>query len=84
MMQFTNEWFEQGREEGRKEGRKKSRELVVRQLRRRLGILPEKLTRQIDRLDDADIFALGIDLLDFTKPADALRWVSRRSKVRQA
>jgi hypothetical protein len=76
VMQLTNEWIEQGRQEGRQEGRG----LVLRLLRRRLGAVPVKLARQVDRLDDAEIIALGDAVLDFTSPADAQRWLARHAK----
>jgi hypothetical protein len=77
-MQLTNEWIEQGRKEGRQEGRKYARDLVRRQLPLKLGAMPAKLARQVDRLDDAGIFALGDALLKFTSPADAEQWLARR------
>ena len=75
-MELTNEWIEQGVQKGLQEGR----DLVLRQLRRRVGAIPAKLTRQIDRLNDAEIIALGDALLDFTSPADAQRWLAQRNK----
>jgi predicted transposase YdaD len=86
VMQLTNEWIEQGvqrglqqgRQEGRQEGRQAARDLVLRQLRRRLGAIPAKLAWSVERLDDADMFALGDALLDFTRPADAQRWLAQR------
>jgi hypothetical protein len=76
VMQLTNEWIEKGREEGRQD----ARGLVLRQLRRRVGAVPTKLARQVDRLNDADMIALGDALLDFTSPADAKRWLAQRNK----
>ncbi len=79
VMQLTNEWIEQGVKQGRQEGRQEaSRDLILRLLRRRLGDLPAKLTREINRLDDAELLALGDALLDFTEAADAGRWLARR------
>jgi predicted transposase YdaD len=86
VMQLTNEWIERGRREGRKEGReqgrtegrKYARDLVRRLIRRKLGAMPTRLARQVDRLDDAGIFALGDALLKFTSPADAEQWLARR------
>jgi hypothetical protein len=83
VMQLTNEWIEQGVKKGLQQGRQEggqegARDLVLRQLRRRLGGLPAKLAREVNRLDDADVFALGDALLDFTGPADAQRWLARR------
>jgi predicted transposase YdaD len=85
VMQLTNEWIEEGvqkgllrgLQEGRQEGR---RDLILRQLRRRVDAIPAKLARQIDRLDDAAMISLGDALLDFTSPADAQRWLAQRNK----
>ena len=47
VMQLTNEWIEQGVKEGLQRGRQEgARDLVLRQLRRRLGELPAKLAGQ--------------------------------------
>jgi hypothetical protein len=43
-----------------------------------LGRFPAKLAKEVDRLDDTAMFALGDALLDFTGPADAQRWLARR------
>jgi predicted transposase YdaD len=74
LMQLTNEWIEQGIKQGRQEGR----DLVLHLLRKRIGTLPTKLARQIERLDDEAIFALGEALLDFTSVADAQQWLMAR------
>ncbi len=84
VMQWTNEWIEEGvkkgLQQGRAEGRQEARDLVVRLLGRRLGRISASLSRQIQRLDDAAMFALGDALLDFTGQADAERWLAQRSK----
>jgi predicted transposase YdaD len=85
VMQFTYEWIEKGREEGLQQGRQEGRHegrrnLVLRQLRRRVGDIPAKLARQINRLDDSAMTALGDALLDFTSPADAKQWLAPHGK----
>ena len=81
VMQLTNEWIEQGVKKGRQEGRQEGRrDLVLRQLRLRIGTIPAKLTRQVDRLNDVGMTALGDALLDFTSPADAQRWLAQHGK----
>ena len=71
VMQLTNEWIEQGRQQG-------LRDVVLRQLRKRLGVLPAKLATQIKRLDDEAMLGLGDALLDFKSTADAQRWLATR------
>jgi flagellar biosynthesis/type III secretory pathway protein FliH len=83
VMQLTNEWIDQGVKKGLQQGLQKGREqgardLVLRQLRTRLGSLPANLAKQVNRLDDAAMLELGDALLDFTQPADAQRWFARR------
>jgi predicted transposase YdaD len=81
VMQLTNEWIEEGVQKGLRRGRQEGRrDLILRQLRRRVGAIPAKLARQVDRLDDAAMIALGDALLDFTSPADAQRWLAQRNK----
>jgi predicted transposase YdaD len=85
VMQLTNEWIEKGREEGLQQGLQRGREqgqrdLVLRLLRRQIGTIPAKMTRQVDRLNDADMMALSDALFDFTRPADAQRWLAQHAK----
>jgi len=54
--------------------------LVLRLLQRRVGALPAKLARQFDRLDNADIAALGDALHDFENLGDAQQWFVQRKK----
>ncbi len=85
VVELPNEWIDKGVEmalaqgllKGRQEG---AREMIVRQLRRRLGSLPVKLARHVERLDDAAMFALGDALLDFTGLADAQQWLAQHGK----
>lgn len=77
-MEMTNEWIEEGVLKGLEKGRREGRDLVLRQLRRKLGAIPAKLAKQLDRLDDAAIFALGDALFDFSTPADAQKWLAKR------
>jgi len=71
-MQWTNEWIEQGRDQGRAEGR---RELVLRQLRRRFGVIPAELTQRIEELALFQIDELGEALLDFPGLEETQRWL---------
>jgi len=77
---------EEGKKEGRKEGKKEGREegwetgqlaLVLRQLRRAIGQVPETESRRIVRLDDDGLGALAEALLDFRDKGDLTAWLER-------
>ncbi len=53
--------------------------LVLRQLRRRLGPLPEARRRAIGKLSLPKIEALGEALLDFDSPEDLTRWMQKNA-----
>ncbi len=65
------EWEQRTREEGREEGiRQGEKSLVLRQLNRRVGELPEVVRSQIDQLSLLRLGALGEALLNFSSLAD--------------
>jgi hypothetical protein len=53
------------------------RSLVLRQLNRRVGTLPETLQTQVEALPLEQLEALGEDLLDFTNLTDLENWLAR-------
>ena len=63
--------IEQGWKEGRKEG---ERSLILRQLTRRVGVLPEHLTDRIQDLSIEQLETLAEDLLDFQGLDDLTAW----------
>lgn len=63
---------EEGREEGREE---EGRSLILRQLTRRVGELPQDVRSRIETLSLAQLENLGEALLDFTSIADLLSWL---------
>ncbi|WP_338438767.1 DUF4351 domain-containing protein [Synechococcus elongatus] len=65
-----------GREEGRLEG---ETSLVLRQLSRRFGVLPEQIRAQISALPLSQLETLGEDLLDFSSIDDLESWLSQQS-----
>jgi len=65
---------------GLRQGRKEARDLVLRQLGRRLGAMPANLAKRVERLDDPSMFALGDALFDLRAPADVERWIAQRNK----
>ncbi|WP_414571564.1 Rpn family recombination-promoting nuclease/putative transposase [Nostoc sp. CCY 9925] len=64
------------KEEGRKEGREaEARSLIVRQLIRRVGELPQQVRERIETLSLEQLENLGEALLDFTSMADLQAWL---------
>lgn len=69
---------QEGRQEGRQEGLKESAlNLVMRQLNRRLGKLPEEENNNITQLSLSNLENLGEALLDFTSLQDLQSWLSQ-------
>jgi len=69
---------------GLKRGVRKGRQagesaLVLRQLRRRLGPLPETRRRTIQDLSLPEIEALGEALRDFRSPEDLTHWLQKNA-----
>ena len=84
IMQMTNPWIEAGKQEGLREGRQQGlvqgrqlgeAELVMRQLIRRFGALPQSKEKAIRKLPLAKLEALGEALLDFASRSDLNRWL---------
>ena len=62
--------FERGLEQGQ-------RSLILKQLQRQMGELPDALRSQIDRLSSPQLESLAEALLDFTEVSDLQDWLSR-------
>ena len=68
--------YQQGREEGREEGRaNEARSLILRQLTRRVGSLPNPIAEQVNGLSVDALEELGEALLDFTGIEDVEQWL---------
>lgn len=68
--------YERGKEEGKEEGKQEQGQaLVLRQLQKRIGELPEEVRSRIQTLSLNQLEALGEALLDFTAIADLLNWL---------
>lgn len=66
------------RQEGIKEGRELGqRSLILRQLTRRVGIMPEKLSDRIQAFPIAQLETLAEDLLDFNGLDDLTDWLNK-------
>ena len=69
IMQITTTWMEQG-----------ERSLVLRQLARRVGDIPEGIRSQIELFSLNEIESLGEALLDFTNLSDLEQWLMPQTK----
>ncbi|MDK3156551.1 Rpn family recombination-promoting nuclease/putative transposase [Kamptonema cortianum] len=67
--------YQEAKAEGREEG---ERSLILRQLTRRVGEVPEPLRKQIDTLAIAQLESLGEALLDFANLSDLENWLAAR------
>jgi hypothetical protein len=76
VMEVVTSWMEQGIEVGVERGRQEEgQSLVLRQLNRRVGSLPEVIETQVKSLPLEQVEALGEALLDFTSLADLENWL---------
>ncbi|MDR9403475.1 MAG: Rpn family recombination-promoting nuclease/putative transposase [Halothece sp. Uz-M2-17] len=75
---FYQEVKREGRQEGRQEGREEGmRSLLMRQLFRRLGEIPQSAQTQIEQLTLEQTESLAEALLDFTSLEDLLSWLQQ-------
>ena len=69
---------QEGMEEGRREGIQQGEaKLVLRQLKRRLGDIPESIQETIKGLSVEKLEELGIALLDFKSQSDLITWLTK-------
>jgi len=74
--------YERGKEEGQLEGQiKQAQALVLRQLQKRVGDLPQEVRERIQRLSLEQLEALGEELLDFIVINDLLNWLQANQTV---
>ena len=79
LQEGRQEGLQEGRQEGLQEGRQEGEAtLIIRQLTRLLGNLPEPQVQQIRSLPQAKLEALGEALLDFASPADLQHWLATK------
>jgi len=68
--------YERGRKEGREEGKvEEGKKLILRQLQKQVGMLPEKALTSIQSLGVTQLEELSEALLDFTGIDDLLHWL---------
>ena len=75
-MQITTSWMERGIEQGIEQG---GRSIVLRQLERRVGDLPEGIRSQVELFSLNEIESLGEALLDFTNLSDLEQWLMKQT-----
>ena len=80
VMQITTSWMEQGLEQGLEQGIERGltreKELVLRQLKRKLGQIAPGLESQIKALNIDTVESLGEALLDFNSQNDLKVWLA--------
>jgi predicted transposase YdaD len=64
------------KEEGIQEGQQREKSLVLRQLAKRVGELPQDVRQQVESLSLEQLENLGEALLDFTSMADLDGWLA--------
>jgi predicted transposase YdaD len=67
--------IEQGLTQGRQEEQSRQRSVILRQLTRRIGLVPEAMTDRIQQLPIERLEALAEALLDFTQLNDLVDWL---------
>ena len=67
---------QQGEQRGQQKGRG---QLIIRQLKKRFGEVPEAISSQIEDLSVADLDNLGEDSLDFNNLEDLFSWLQERT-----
>ena len=86
VMEIVTSWMrtgiKQGREEGRQEGLQRETELVIRQLKRKIGPLTPETEAQVKRLEIDELENLGETLLDFAQIEDLTNWLNNLSASR--
>ena len=76
VMEIVTSWMEKGIERGIQQGiQSGEKNLVLRLLNRRLGVITENLTAEINNLSLEKIESLAEALLDFEKQEDLLNWL---------
>jgi predicted transposase YdaD len=71
------EGFAEGLQRGKQQGLQQEANLLIRQLNRRIGQIPQDLTRQVSNLPLEQLENLGEALLDFTTEADLVNWLNQ-------
>ena len=80
-MEMTTSWHQQGKEEGMEAGKHAGKEeLVVRQINRHVGLIPQDTIELIDQLSSEQLNELGDALFGFESISDLDAWLLRHNK----
>jgi predicted transposase/invertase (TIGR01784 family) len=80
---FYRDVFQLGRQEGEQKGRQEGEaKLIIRQLKRRFGVMTPNQETQIRTLSVPMLEALGEVLLDFINPTDIDTWLSNQENLK--
>ena len=75
VMEIVTSWMEQGMARGAKQ---EAQSIILRQLTRRVGELPDPVRSQIDALSINQLESLGEALLDFSNLSDLAAWLTEQ------
>jgi predicted transposase YdaD len=76
LSQVYLEWEQQTKQQG-------ERSLILRQLARRVGEVPEEMRSQISQLSTDQLEQLGEALLDFSTSADLKAWLANSTETQE-
>ena len=76
IMPLVSPFERMAKEEGVKERIDKDKELIIRQLKKKLGVINEDLQTQVRALNIDDLETLAEDFLDFNSIEDLQQWLS--------
>ena len=74
-MPYVTDIERMGEARGEARGEQRQRSLILRQLTRRIGIVPENLGDRIQEMSIEQLELLGEDLLDFGGLNDLIAWI---------
>ena len=75
-MEIVTSWMKEGLEKGREQGMEQgTRQLLMRQLREKLGGLGGATAKRVEALPKNRLEELGVALLDFTCRGDLDAWL---------
>lgn len=81
-MEIMTSWEETGWNRGIQQAAQRERELVLRQLARRIGALSQRTQTTLARLSLEQIEMLGEALLDFNHPRDLTAWLREQAATK--
>jgi hypothetical protein len=74
-MQIVTSWMEKGLEQGRQEGRREQVDLLLGQLRWKIGAVSDLMEERVEGLSIERLRDLGMALLEFESEEDLRGWL---------